>query len=36
MSRLHRHWAIAALVTLAAAATPAQAGRNCEANLPDT
>ena len=35
MSRLHQYFAVAALVTLAAAATPAQAGRNCEAHMPD-
>ncbi len=35
MSALHKHLAVAALVTLAAAATPARAGRNCEARLPD-
>jgi hypothetical protein len=35
MSSLHKRIAVAALVTLAAAATPAQAGRNCEARLPD-
>ena len=34
MNALHRQWALAALFTLAAA-TPAQAGRNCEARQPD-
>ena len=35
MSRLHQQLAVAALVTLVAAATPAHAGRNCEARMPD-
>jgi len=35
MSRLQQRMAVAALVTLAATATPAQAGRNCEARMPD-
>ena len=35
MSRLHQQLAVAALVTLVAAATPAHAGRTCEARMPD-